>query len=232
MRVRIYQINSDRDKNRIKFENFDGLKKYQDSSVVDPSIYDEVFNAEIDEMDLDEIYYRFNTNGHPLFRGHSLSISDVFVVENISRPLVGAYFCDSLGFRKVDFDESLTQKPDNLMRVVYVEPGKPPYEAEIEGTLKAEQKAVGGLIEMIRNRQDSTCIICNEESKMLGMQGNRRIGESSIIAGPFFICGLSAESYRSLTDEEVMKYMDRFAEPEFISQDEVQEDTGIIFIPM
>lgn len=285
MRVRIYQINTDRDKNRIKFEGFDRLEKYQGSSAIEPSIYDEVFNAETDEMDLEEIYYRFNTEGHPLFRGHSLSVSDVVVVENTATPLVGkirfynspkvyeecsytdfnkfreaireanevgrlievedlqgknipsleagAYFCDSVGFRKVDFDESLTQKPKNLMRVVYVEPGKLPYEAEIEDTLEAKQKAVGGLIEAVYNADGDTCIVCNDEGKLIGMQGNRRIGDgSSIIAGPFFVCGLSAESFRSLTDEEVVKYMDRFAEPEFISQDEVQEDTGFTFIPM
>ena len=47
MRTRIYQINSKRDVNRVKFEGLDLLERYQGSSAVDPSIYDEVFNAEI-----------------------------------------------------------------------------------------------------------------------------------------------------------------------------------------
>ena len=110
MRTKIYQINSKRDVNRVKFEGLDLLERYQGSSAVDPSIYDEVFNAEIDETDLEAIYQRFNTVGHPLHRGHSLSVSDVVVNDN------GAFFCDSIGFQPIAFDESQTQKPDNLMR--------------------------------------------------------------------------------------------------------------------
>lgn len=55
MRVKIYQINSERDSNRMKFLSL------SDSQSPDPSIYDEVFNAEIDENGLEEIYGRFNT---------------------------------------------------------------------------------------------------------------------------------------------------------------------------
>lgn len=74
---------------------------------------------------------------------------------------------------------------------------------------------------------DNTCLVGNEESKLQGMKGNRRIGDgSSIVAGPFFICGLTADDFRGLTDEEVVKYMARFAEPEYISDEETQADTG------
>ena len=48
------------------------------------------------------------------------------------------------------------------MRVVYVEPHKAPYTAEIAHTLEAEQKAVGGLIEPIDN-DDGTCLVGNED---------------------------------------------------------------------
>ena len=57
MRTKIYQINSKRDVNRVKFEGLDLLERYQGSSAVDPSIYDEVFSAEIDETDLEQIQY-------------------------------------------------------------------------------------------------------------------------------------------------------------------------------
>lgn len=94
MRTKIYQINSERDTNRVKFTGMDLLEWYHGSAAVDPSIYDEVFNAEIDETDLEAIYQRFNTIGHPLHRGHSLSVSDVVVNDN------GAFFCDSILFNK------------------------------------------------------------------------------------------------------------------------------------
>ena len=106
--------------------------------------------------------------------------------KNIPSVNKGVFYCEAVGFVPIDFDESKTQKPGNLMRVVYVEPHKPPYVAEIETTLEGEQRAVMGLIEAVYNSEDDTCIICNEEGKLIGMEGNRRIGNgSSIIAGPF-----------------------------------------------
>lgn len=219
MRVQIYQINHNRDVNNKKFLSL------KDGQAADPSTYDEVFNAEIDEFDLEDIYRRFNTDGHSLHRGHSLSVSDVVVMNN------KAYICQSVGFREIPFDVSLTQKPDNLMRVVYVEPNKPAYVAEVEHTLKGEQRAVKGYIEPVYIEDDGTCLICNEEAKLEGMEGNRRIGDgSSIIAGPFFVVGLTEDDFRGLTDSEVMKYMDRFKEPEQISQEEVQADIGFTII--
>lgn len=161
-----------------------------------------------------------------MHRGHSLSISDIVTTEK------GAYYCDSIGFKKVDFDVSKTQKPDNLMRIVYVEPHKAPYVAEVAHTLEAEQRAVGGDIEVIDNG-DGTCIIGNAESKFMELEGNRYLDDGhSIMAGAFFICGSTGSDFRGLTDEEVTKYMDRFAEPDDISQEEVESDMGIQFISM
>ena len=226
MEIKIYQINTDRDKNSVKFLKYGDLEKYQDTKDINASIYDEVFSGDVDCEDLEDIYRKFNTEGHPLHRGHSLSVSDVVVTKD------GAYYCDSVGFQKVAFDESLTQKPDNLMTVVYVEPHKTPYIAEIAHTLEAEQKAVGGLIELI-HCDDGTCLVANEEAKLIGMEGNRYFDDGqSIIAGPFFVCGLTEDDFRGLTDEEVVKYMDKFAEPEDISQDEVQADTGFTIYTM
>ena len=174
MRVQIYQINHDRDVHNMKFMSL------KDGESVDASTYDEVFNAEIDETNLEDIYRRFNTERHPLHRGHSLSVSDVVVMNG------KAHICQSFGFKEIPFDVSLTQKPDNLMRVVYVEPNKPAYEAEVEHTLEGEQRAVKGYIEPVYIEDDGTCLICNEEAKLIGMEGNRRFGNgSSIIAGPF-----------------------------------------------
>ena len=72
--------------------------------MVPSSIYDEVFNAEIEETDPEAIFTRFNTTGHPLFRGHSLSVSDVIVSEG------KAYYCQNIGFKAIPFDEDQTQK--------------------------------------------------------------------------------------------------------------------------
>ena len=167
---------------------------------------------------LEDVFARFNTEGHPLHRGHSLSVSDVVLTED------GAFFCDTIGFKEIDFDESMTHKPDNLLQIVYVEPNRPPFVSEVGNDLKSLQRAVHGHIEPVY-LGDGTILVGNEEAKLKGMEGNRRVG-NSIIAGPFFIVGGGSEDFRSLTDEETQRYMERFAQPEQISQQEVQEDTG------
>ena len=224
MRTKIYQINRERDTNHAKFMGYSDLGRVQGTFKIDPSIYDEVFDAEIDETDLEAVFSRFNTDGHPLFRGHSLSVSDVIYNGN------GAFYVDSVGFKPIEFDRSLAQKPENLMKIVFVEPHKPPYIAEIEDTLEAKQKAVGGFIQPVYN-DDGTVLICDDESKLKdGCVGNRHYSETGIIAGNFFVCGDDGENFIGLTDEQAEQYMERFAEPEDISPEEVEADTGFTFI--
>ncbi len=227
MRIKIFQIDHEKDKNGVKFMHTDRLEKLQGTTDIDASLYKEVFSGEVDAADLEDVYSMFNCEGHPLHRGHSMSISDVVKTED------GAYFCDLVGFKKIDFDESKTTKPDNLLKVVYVEPNKPAYTAEVEHTLDGEQRAVKGMIECIYCHDDNTCVVGNEEAKLIGMEGNRRFNDGkSVIAGPFFVVGLDADDFRSLTEEEQAKYLEKYAEPEQISQEEVEADTGAMFIAL
>ncbi len=222
VRVRIYQIQSDRDTDGVKFMGFEETKTLQHKEAINAAIYEKVFEGELDLDEPEAVYRQLNQEGHPLFRGHSLSVSDIVVNDK------AAYFCDRVGFTQIDFDESLTHKPDNLIRVVYVEPHKAPYVAEIANTLKGQQRAVKGLIEYIYN-DDGTIIVINEESKINGMEGNRRI-TGDVICGPFFIAKDAVETLCSLTDEESSAYMTKFAVPdEDITQEEIKEHTGFSF---
>ena len=227
MRIKIFQIDPRKDEKFVKFTGLEDLLRLQGTSQVDAKLYKEVFDGEVETEDLEEIYMRFNREGHPLHRGHSMSVSDVVKTDK------GMYYCDSFGFTKIDFDETQATKPDNLLKVVYVEPNKPAYLAEVEHTLQGEQRAVKGLIECIYCHDDQTCVVGNEEAKLIGMYGNRRYNDGkSIIAGPFFVVGLQGDDFRSLTETEQAKYMEKYAEPEFISQEEVEEDTGAFFIAL
>ena len=224
MRIKVFQIVPDRDTKRVKFVGLEELEKYQGSKTVDASLYDEVFDGDIDRTTLEGIYECFNTSCPPLHRGHSMSVSDIVKTED------GFFYCDRYGFKKVDFDESLAAKPKNLWRIVFVEPGKPAYAAEIEGTLRAEQRAVGGKIEIVCN-QDDTAILCNEEGKLEGLPANRRIDGGGVLVGNFFVIGEGEENFRSLTEEEIQKYLARFAEPEEITDEEVKASICAKFIP-
>ena len=54
----------------------------------------------------------------------------------------------------------------------------------------------------------------------------------TVLVGTFFVVGDSGDGdYRSLTDEECEAYMERFAEPEEISQEEIDENTGFTVMP-
>ena len=123
----------------------------------------------------------------------------------------------------------MTEQPSTY-RVVFVEPGKPAYEKEIGTDLSDLQEAVGGLIERVRVHADRTVIVCNEEGKLMGLEGNRRLDNGAVIAGSFFIIGDDRGNFRSLTDAEVIRHLQKYAEPQQISQREVQADMGFVFI--
>ena len=122
------------------------------------------------------------------------------------------------------------QRMKENLRILMVEPRKAPYEASVPHELTAMQQTVGGLIEVVRNG-DGTLLVCNEEGKLLGMEGNRRI-PGDVLAGPFFVVGDAGETFRSLTEEELERYKKHFAEIEDISPQEVQAATEFFFCAM
>ena len=56
MQVRLYQINPDRDQNRVMHEPLDNLLKCQGCSQVDESLYDRVLRADVDCENLEQLY--------------------------------------------------------------------------------------------------------------------------------------------------------------------------------
>lgn len=117
------------------------------------------------------------------------------------------------------------------MKVVMVEPNKPAYVTEIGNDFESLSKAVGGLIEPIYFLNDPDAVMVgNDQAKLLGMEGNRRFPDG-IVAGPFFICGEEMTddgmAFCSLSDELCEKYVRQFAQPQEITQDEVEQDMRI-----
>lgn len=100
----------------------------------------------------------------------------------------------------------------NSMKILIVEPGKHPREAEIDGSLKSMQKTVGGYLQSIYPFEDEVALVCDDESKLKSdTQWNRMLPETGdIIKGTFFIAGLGAEDFTDLSDELMEKYRQRF----------------------
>ena len=95
------------------------------------------------------------------------------------------------------------------IKVLMVAPGEHPREVVLKNNLDALQKAVSigcdyqGLIEVI-SLEKGVCIICNEEGKLLGLEGNRRLGRD-IIAGVFYVVGEDKRgNFASLTISPVL----------------------------
>ena len=121
------------------------------------------------------------------------------------------------------------KQPDTY-RVVYVEPGKPACVREIGSDLKSLQEAVaGGPIECVYAHRDNTLIVCNDEGKLIGLEGNRRLG-SDIIAGVFYIMSEGEDGdLVSLSEEKIQHYTQWFWEPEAFDSAEVEPSVHVWF---
>ena len=107
----IYQINTDRDNNRICFLGLDSLERFQHSKEVDPALYDRTYDGKLDCSSLETIYEKFNIDHPADYKGRSLSVSDVVEIRESDTLNPGFYFVDSIGFKSISFDKSLCKEP-------------------------------------------------------------------------------------------------------------------------
>ena len=106
-------------------------------------------------------------------------------------------------------------------------PGKRPYRAVIPDKLAELQRCVGGYIEITYPFEDNCLVIGNDEAKLIGMEGNRRINVE-IYAGPLLLAGDDyLGGFCDLTPAQIQKYEARFHEPEQISGGEVEKSIRI-----
>ena len=91
-----------------------------------------------------------------------------------------------------------------------------PYEKEING-LEEMQATVGGLITASYPFQEPVAIVSNDESILRGMPFNRSIeGGYGGIFGTFFVCGLTEDSFCSLTPEQMEHFKKKYHQAEIL----------------
>ena len=94
----IYQITARDQEHDYRFMNLDFVKRH--GMEVNRADYELIYAAPLTEKDtLDGIYERFNIQRPADFTGHSLSVSDVVVLNDGST--VKAYYVDSIGFAEL-----------------------------------------------------------------------------------------------------------------------------------
>ena len=221
MRIRIYQVNMGRDNHRVAFFSLEELEQFRGSKKIDSKIYDRVFDGEVDGQNLEDVYKQFNISHPEGYEGRSLSVSDVVEVIDAERIESGFYFCDSVGFKSVEFDPSQT-KPikKETIKVLMVEPGKKAYEKEIGITIEDLHALLDcDCYQTMYPYRDKVVFVCDDESKIKGSKPNRALYDErgkmiDIVCGKFFICDCSTDRFKSLPDEMMEKYKKQFLLPE------------------
>ena len=111
----IYQITARDPEHDYRFMNLDFVKRH--GMEVNRADYELVYTAPLTEKDtLEAIYERFNIQRPADFTGHSLSVSDVVVLNDGST--VKAYYVDSIGFAELpDFfkERNMDLQKENLL---------------------------------------------------------------------------------------------------------------------
>ena len=182
MKLNIYQIDLERDTNAVAFESYDLLPKSQGTQDVDSDLYNRVYEGEVEAKDLEDVYRIFNIDKPEDFKGRSLSVSDVVEIVESDSAKPGFYYCDSIGFKDIEFDPSETHRPkETKITVIMCEPDKKAYVTEIGNELSDLQAAVDGCIEAFYPFESEECIVCNDEGKINGMELNRAIREEDTI---------------------------------------------------
>lgn len=87
------------------------------------------------------------------------------------------------------------------MRVLIKEPGKPWEVSEVENTLDALQKAVGGYIETMTfcTEPDTLVLIMDEEGRLNGKPYNMTIGGVDLV-GTLLLCGKDGDEFTDVPD--------------------------------
>ena len=120
---------------------------------------------------------------------------------------------------KEQYDLEETKK----LKVIFKEVGKEPVVMEIDDTLEAKQKLVGGLIEIVPYKDD-LLLVCNEEGKITNLKPNLQF-DYDYIAGNCFIVGDDYENsgFKSIEDSQV-EDIKKDLEDRTIVVEELEED--------
>jgi len=161
----------------------------------------------MDDGSIEEVFSTMDQYGNESL-GINASNEDYLLIHNTDR---GYY---SLSNFPADSIEIIPEK-EKTITVLVIEPMKYPEKRQIENTLEAMQETVGVLIQPIYPFDEPVSIVCNDEGKIMGLPPNRLLKDDfgkpyDILCGTFFIAGVGAEDFKSLTPKQIDKYTNMF----------------------
>lgn len=103
MKIVLYQIIPELDQKRLMYNCLENIMK-SCGDKVPAEIYELVFSGDVEAKSCDEVWSIFNANIPDRYKGRSMSVSDVVEIvdsDNQSK----FFFCDSIGFKEIEFDK-------------------------------------------------------------------------------------------------------------------------------
>ena len=96
------------------------------------------------------------------------------------------------------------------MKAIIKEVGKEPKVIDIENTLEALQKAIGGYLEAV-NVGNGVIMLCDEEGKLKGSKYNFDLGSDKIVGNVLFTQSDGKEDFADLDDKQIETVMHFFS---------------------
>ena len=93
MKIKVYQLPIE---HHNKFMDFKFASNHGGITIAD---YELVFDGEVNANDMEDIFVMFNFKHPEGFTGHSLSVSDIVVVEGEEHNSI--FYCDSFGWEEI-----------------------------------------------------------------------------------------------------------------------------------
>ena len=189
-----------------RVNNMEAVEAYIDSQSTDD--IEEIINIMLQE---DEIpFYSYEEDSEYLSNEEKYGMSKANwtgLQEVLDQHNVASYF----DYERYGADDDVTLYDSgyldnyeaNKLKIVYKEVGKDPVVMEIDDTLEAKQKLVGGLIEVVPYK-DNLLLICNEEGKITNLKPNLQF-DYDYIAGNCFVVGDDYENggFKSVEESQI-----------------------------
>lgn len=207
--------------NKNDYENFYSRKLNEHLTSEDCNEIAHEFDREIATLNdcyngiLKQIKITLTVDGKSNIETLYANVEDIeYIVENSDTLKDNPEFIEPF---KIDFEKENSVEEDyideedkvEIIKVLIKEPGKEPYEKEIENTLENLQHIVGGHIESVEMPgMKNVDLYVNEEGKLDRLKGNFWLPEyEDCVAGTCFMVGYNPETCDcvSLTDNQIKK---------------------------